>query len=249
MFSGYYTIASGIMTRQREIDVIGNNLVNSQTSGYKAGRMVTSAFEQELLTRREAGKNYSLGSTSGATAAIVDKVITQYNSGDLKETGRNLDAAINGEGFFNVVLPSGKVCLTRSGSFVVDAEGNLSLSGIGSILGKNGTIKVGNADIKISDNGAVFDGNGNYVDTFLVTKPNNYDNLQKLNNGTFVAENGNTQIADNYSVVQGRLELSNVDLNRELTNMIRAQREFQSCSSALQINDAMNRKAVQIAGV
>lgn len=61
MLSGFYTIASGILTRQREIDTIGNNLVNAQTPGYRSKRMVMSAFEQELMTRKDANSRTVIG--------------------------------------------------------------------------------------------------------------------------------------------------------------------------------------------
>ena len=59
MYSGFYTLASGILTRQNEIDVLGNNLTNVKTPGYKTDRVETSAFEMELMVRMENGASSS----------------------------------------------------------------------------------------------------------------------------------------------------------------------------------------------
>ena len=73
MLSGYYTIASGILANQRNIDTIGNNLVNIQTPGYRGERVINSSFEMELMTRRESTGNEVLGDGIGHVAAIVDE--------------------------------------------------------------------------------------------------------------------------------------------------------------------------------
>ena len=87
MLSGYYTIASGILTRQRELDVIGNNLVNVTTPGYRAEKMLISSFDQELLTRQEAYQTDALAESS-STAAVVDEVVSLFHNGTIKQTGR-----------------------------------------------------------------------------------------------------------------------------------------------------------------
>ena len=140
MLSGYYTIASGMLSNQRNLDAIGNNLVNSQTPGYRGERVVNSAFEMELMTRREATGNEVLGDGVGQVAAIVDDSVTMFQSGLLKDTGRNLDVSINGSGFFNIAAADGTTYLTRNGGFDIDEEGYLILPGYGRVLGQNGEI-------------------------------------------------------------------------------------------------------------
>ncbi|NLH00329.1 MAG: flagellar biosynthesis protein FlgG, partial [Clostridiales bacterium] len=73
MLSGFYTIASGIIVNQRNLETIGNNLTNIQTPGYRGERIVKSAFEQELMSRLEASGNTVLGDGIGATAVLVGK--------------------------------------------------------------------------------------------------------------------------------------------------------------------------------
>ena len=108
MYSGFYTLASGILTRQNEIDVIGNNITNIKTPGYKTDRVETSSFEMELMVRMENGDPTVLGDGVGHAATIVQDIHTIMDPGIIEQTDRELDIAINGDGFFNVRTPDGQ---------------------------------------------------------------------------------------------------------------------------------------------
>ena len=71
MLSGFYTISSGLLTRQRELDVISNNLVNTQTPGFRGDRMLTTSFEQELLIRKEQGGKQAIGGSLADRKSVV----------------------------------------------------------------------------------------------------------------------------------------------------------------------------------
>ena len=75
MLAGFYTAASGILTQQRNINVISSNLTNSQTAGYRAQRVITTEFEKEYLTRLENGEYVDLGDT-GSPCVLIDTVDT-----------------------------------------------------------------------------------------------------------------------------------------------------------------------------
>ena len=130
MLSGFCTIASGILTRQREIDTIGNNLVNAQTPGYRSKRMVMSAFEQELMTRKDANSRSHSG--SGVTAVVVDDVVTNHEPGMLTKTDRVFDAAISGEGFFTVEGEGGELFSPETGTSIWTPRA-LILPGVGRV--------------------------------------------------------------------------------------------------------------------
>ncbi len=243
MLSSFYTAASGILTNQREIDIIGTNLTNIQTPGYKTDRTVISAFEMELLTIQDAQKNEVL-SQSMATSAIVDDVYTIYDTGIIEATGRTLDFAINGEGFFSVADAEGNISYTRNGGFQVGENSNLVLTGFGNVQGESGNITINDINITVLEDGSIYDSQGNFVDRILIQAPAEGTSLEKLPNGSFSPVDGQMQDAgNNFTLIQGNLELSNVDMNLEMTKLIEAQRAFQSCSSALQIIDEMNSKA------
>lgn len=249
MHSGFYTIASGMITRQNELDVIANNLNNIQTPGYRASRLVTSTFEMEVQKRIDGKGQQVLGDGVSYPITIVKEEEARLDGGLLETTGRELDFALNGNAYFNIQGKDGTTYLTRSGQFVLDDEGYLTLPNIGRVLGKNGPIKVGQDGLFIDETGNVFSKDGQNIAALQLTRPTDNTVLTKMGNGMFTAPQGAVN-ADNYQVVQYTLEKSNVDMNQEMSNFIAAQRAFQSCSSALQIIDGIDRKAVtQIASI
>ncbi len=245
MFSGYYTIASGIMTREKEIDVIGNNLVNIQTPGFQSERMVISDFQQELLSRMDNGEATIMSANEASTIATVGGVYPILDQGIVKETGNQLNFAISGEGYFLVEGEDGAQYLTRNGNFERDEDGYLSLQGIGRVLGNNGPIRFTDTNFYTDTDGTIRNEDGDLIAKLQISKPNSYDELQKNSNGLYQIPNAQaiTQAKD-IMVYEKHLEMSNVDMNLEMTTMIEAQRAFQACSSALQVIDEMNRKAV-----
>ena len=255
MFSGFYTIASGLLSRQREIDVLSNNLVNMQTPGYRASRVVIGGFEKELLTRQEAYSRELLNAGVGTPAAVVTGEVINYETGLIKQTGRANDVAINGSGFFTVQNEEGQTYLTRNGGFDVDAEGYLCIPGIGRVLGENGSLlQVGTSEFQVDVDGSIWgltgEQAGQQLGAIQVLEPVNYDDMVQNEQGLFETEGLQMQQPQNYNLVQGSLEQSNVNLSQELSYLIEAQRAYQSCSSAMQIVDQMNQKAVtQIAAL
>lgn len=248
MFSGYYTIASGILTRQHEINVAGNNLTNSQTPGYRAERMVTSSFEQELLTRKDARRQNTIG-PAAATAAAVADVQLELQQGTLVESDRSCDMAIAGDGFFSVADAAGNEYLTRGGSFDLDAQGYLVLPGFGRVMGQNGYLRPGTSNFTVEPTGEMIGADGRRIGTIRVSVPSGNAVLKKAENGLLRLESGGLERSPASTLLQKKLEQSNVDLNRELAALIETQRAFQICGAALQIDDAMTRKATQIAAV
>ncbi|MEG0940826.1 MAG: flagellar hook basal-body protein [Oscillospiraceae bacterium] len=249
MLSGFYTISSGMLASQRNIDTIGSNLLNIQTPGYRGERVINSAFEQELMTRREKNKSGGvLGDGVGATAAIVDDVLSSFTEGTIKPTGRTLDAAINGEGFFNVTGEDGKNYLTRNGNFSLDKDGYLVLPGVGKLVSDNGNIKVASSNITFLSDGTVQDEKGVSLGKLVISSPADYTTLERTTDGLFTSAQ-QVPVSQNFQLIQNNLELSNIDMNVELTSLVAAQRSFQNCSSALKTIDALNRKATQIAAV
>ncbi len=244
MYSGFYTLASGILTRQNEIDVLGNNITNVKTPGYKTDRVETSAFEMELMVRMENGEATVLGDGVGQVSSIIQDIHTIMDAGIIEQTGRELDMAINGDGFFNVRTPDGQTAITKNGNFDLDEQGFLVLNGVGRVLGQNGEIYIGESGFQVLPNGVINSANGNYIDTLLVNRPAEGITVTKIENSAFVVQNqGDLVAAENYTVLQGSLEASNVDINTELTKLIEAQRSFQLYSSAMKIVDQMDQQA------
>ncbi|HAN43769.1 MAG TPA: hypothetical protein DCP97_00105 [Ruminococcaceae bacterium] len=250
MNRGFYTAGSGILTQQRMLNVMSNNVANVRTPGFKKGTTVSTTFEQELLVRLEDGKH-----PLGASAAIVslpDEVITNYSQGQYDQTDRSLDAAIQGDGFFTLQNPTNpdQQLLTRNGQFDIDDEGYLVLPSGGRVLGVTGEIMVGQDDFDITETGDVYV-NGDLVDKLLIQTPENHNNLIKYGEGLYIDTKPETTIQGipkTTLIKQGYLERSNVDMSEEMTRMIAAQRQFQACSQVVRMIDQTNQKAVSELG-
>ena len=271
MYQGFYTIASGILMQERSISVLSNNLVNANTPGYKASRVISTTFEEQLL-RVENGRDVRIGTAVPIT--VVSEAPTRYDADSLIQTDRPMDIAINGEGFFRIraaavqvdedadatdfenaeTTPTeeGAVYLTRNGNFDIDNEGFLVLRGVGRVLGRRGEIDLGGSSSFVVDaNGEIYGANGQYIDTLDIVAPDEGESLERVGNSLFqFAEGAEGRVAENSTLVQNWLEKSNLDMNREYTMMMEAQRAFQSCSTALQIVDKINQQAAaQIAAL
>ncbi|MEG1777545.1 MAG: flagellar hook basal-body protein [Angelakisella sp.] len=250
MFSGFYTVASGMLTQQRALNVQANNVANINTPGFKSEDVVCTTFRQQLLTRIEGGKQTYVG--KGSPIRLVEDVASRFDASMVEETGRPFDMTIAGEGYFNIMVGD-RTMLTRNGNFDIDKEGYLILRGAGRVQGEKGDIEIGGSDFTVNSEGQIYNGKGKKVDKLLLSAPAEGVQLEKFTNGLYVVPQGQeaTGLSDvkDVSVIQRCIERSNVDMNRELTTVIETQRNFQSCNNALKVIDQMNQKTANIASL
>lgn len=231
MVRGFYTLASGMLTQNRVLDTISNNISNAGTAGFKKSDMTTKAFGDLLIERENGGSRTPIGHTS--LMNTVDKTYTDYTQGGINETGRGLDFAINGAGFFGIQTANGTV-YTRDGSFNVDSDGYLVLKGKGRVLGQNGPIRPNTDNITSDDSGNIL-ADGKKVGQIAVY---GFDNLIALKtSGEGVYTGNNAILLKNARILWKSTENSNVDMAKEITNAISSQRELQNCSQALKMYD------------
>ena len=124
---GFQQGLTGLNAASKNLDVIGHNIANSQTVGFKASR---TEFSEMVAT--------AIGSAGGSNAGIgvqVDAIAQQFTQGNLTITGNNLDVAINGNGFFQVKQPDGSMAYTRAGNFKLDDTGNVITNGNAQLMG------------------------------------------------------------------------------------------------------------------
>lgn len=114
---GFGTGLSGLNAASKNLDVIGHNIANGNTTGMKAGRAEFSEMYASALG--------AAGGSNGGIGVNVATVATQFTQGNLKVTGNNLDMAINGDGFYKVAMTDGSTAYTRSGEFKLDKNGYL----------------------------------------------------------------------------------------------------------------------------
>ena len=144
-------------------------MVNSQTPGFHAQRVVSSPFEQELVSRIEEGNTQVIGNANPIT--IVETVSTQFQTGNLKNTDRSMDVGINGQGYYAIPGADGVTYLTRNGGFDVDQQGYLVLPDVGRVQGSNGPIQVGDTNFTVMDDGTVYNSQGQIAGTLQAVLP------------------------------------------------------------------------------
>lgn len=227
--------ASGLNAQQIKVDISANNLANINTPGFK--KSSPDFFElvsQDLLNSGipAAAGNNRLALGSGVHVAEVTRV---YEQGNIIETGAPADLAIQGEGFFKVLLPDGEERYTRGGSFTLDPEGNIVTSA-GYILegiqltpgstkinvARDGTVSVVNHDETITVEGQI----QLYQFTNTAGLQAAGENLYSFNGPAAEVVAGDPGTGGFGIVRQGCLETANVNLVEEMTNLIEAQRAY-----------------------
>jgi flagellar basal-body rod protein FlgG len=244
---------TGLDAQQTRMAVTANNLANVSTTGFKKGRAV---FEDLLYQNvRQVGSagsqdtqlpsGLSLG--TGARVVATEKIHTQ---GNMQVTGNSLDMAINGRGFFQVLLPDGTTGYTRDGSFQVNAQGELVTSA-GYTVQPSITIPDGAQSVSIGTDGVVSVqlagqpapaqvGSVQLVD-FINTaglQPRG-ENLLLESAASGPAQTGTPGLNGLGSIQQGSLESSNVNVVEELVSMIETQRAYEMNSKAISTTDQM----------
>lgn len=247
MYQGFYNLTSGMLTQSRNLNVISNNMVNLETAGYKKDTMVSSTFGEEMLYRigRHTDQRWvEMGQTSKISTA--DRVYVSYEQGALHTTDGLYDFAIQGKGFFRIQTNDGPR-YTRNGSFAVDAQGYLTLSGIGRVMDTNNRpIRIDNENFTVDSSGTIYvtdNVRGTYVaGTIKLVDFADYNALHKEDNGVF-STNQAEIIPQNSSIMWKTVERSNVNLIDEMTSMMASQRALQSAAQVLKMYDQVMGKA------
>ncbi|GAA7494209.1 flagellar basal-body rod protein FlgG [Helicobacter pylori] len=253
MLRSLYSATSGMLAQQTHIDTTSNNIANVNTTGFKKSRAdFNDLFYQAM---QYAGTNTSNTTSSpdgmevglGVRPSAITKMFSQ---GSPKETENNLDVAITGKGFFQVQLPDGTTAYTRSGNFKLDEQGNLVTSE-GYLLIPQITLPEDTTQVNIGVDGTVSVTQGlqttsNVIGQITLANFVNPaglhsmgDNLFSITNASGDAIVGNPDSQGLGKLRQGFLELSNVRLVEEMTDLITAQRAYEANSKSIQTADAM----------
>ena len=242
MFQGFYNLSSGMLTQNRNLNVISNNIANMMTPGYKRDIMVSSTFQEELFSRTgNLDRSNSTELNDIAIMRIATENITDFAQGGLEDTGSPLDFALLEDGFFQIQTQNG-VLYTRNGGFIIDDEGYLALPETGRVLGTNGPIYLGTDEVTMDASGALYNQNNQLLGQFqIVTFDDPATQLVKAGNGTFTSTVAGTPTQ--VSIEQGMLEYSNVDASQEMVSMMEAQRALQSAAQVIKMYDQLMSKA------
>lgn len=264
---GVYTALSGALAQSQKLDTIANNLANANTPSFKADQQVFNEYltanekpPTVIQVPRIAASPESFYDVQGGDKSFVDTAgtYTKFTQGSLKPTGNPLDVAIDGDGFFEVATPDG-VKLTRLGAFKIDGNGQLVTQNGHPVLRSGGegvdpaarafTVS-GQSQVHITDAGDVFDGEANLGKISLVDVTDR-DTLSKVGASLFEfkanAQPEMTNVA-NPQMKQGFLEMSNVNVIHEMTDMIQTTRLFESAQKAISAYDSMSDKLINVVG-
>lgn len=261
MLRSLYSGISGMKNFQTKLDVIGNNVANVNTFGFKKGRVTFSdAISQTMSGATGPTTGGKGGSNSkqvglGSSIASIDTLHTQ---GSMQNTGRGLDLAISGNGYF-VVNDGTTDYYTRAGNLYLDEAGTI-VNSDGFKLGSKGTtlkIPSDSQSFSIGKDGKIniVGANGTLDSTqqIQIAMFSNPEGLDKIgtnlyqkssNSGTVVLKDPEAGGAG--SIKSSFLEMSNVDLSEEFTEMIVAQRAFQSNTKIITTSDEILQELVNL---
>jgi flagellar basal-body rod protein FlgG len=260
MMRSLWISKTGLDAQQTQLDVVSNNLANVGTTGFKRQRGV---FEDLLYqTLRQPGAQSSQQTTiptglqigTGVRAVATARIFAQ---GNLNQTNNPMDVAINGQGFFHVLMPDGSAAYTRDGGFQVDAQGQI-VTANGYPLQPTLTVPANASAVTIGQDGTVSvrvpgQAAPQSVGTIQLTNFVNPAGLQALGSNLFgeTAASGTPSVsapgANGVGLVsQGFLETSNVNIVEELVNMIQTQRAYEINSKAIQTSDQMLQRLAQL---
>jgi flagellar basal-body rod protein FlgF len=223
MYKGIYIALSGSILKQGQIDVQSNNIANANTVGFKKER---SSFRECLVS----GISGSPDSDDGRAMSDLSEVRTDFGAGNQFTTGNPLDIALDGKGFLS--LEGARY--TRKGDLRVDKDGFLATQTGQRVLGTQGPIQLppGKADIVPSGDVRV---DGNVVDTLKIVDFAKPELLVELEGGQFTTAEppGKSDAV----VSPGHLEASNVEVVKEMVQMITTLREFETYQKAIHAFD------------
>lgn len=250
MVRGLYTSATGMAVQRQRMDVLTNNLVNAETTGFKKDTLVTSTFDAVMLRRINDPNVSVLGGSGVGTydyGTFADELYTDLSQGGLEQTGRATDLAIRGDGFFTVETPEGER-YTRSGDFTVNAQGYLVTQDGSYVLGENGRVYTGSGAFTVSSDGTVA-GQTAAGDRLRLVNFADPGALRKEGNNLYYAYGGETPLSVQAEISQGALESSNVDISKEMVDMISVYRKFEASQKIAGMTDESLGLAVNLGKV
>ncbi|MBI5876856.1 MAG: flagellar basal-body rod protein FlgF [Chloroflexi bacterium] len=248
MIRGVYTIASAMLTLLRRQQAISHNIVNLNTTGYKAERLDPTAFSS-LLISRLGGESDQGGIGRLGTAVSPEAPVIDFSQGPLKISDQPLDLALTGDGFFQVRTPDGDR-FTRDGRFGLNATGQIVNTDGHFVLSQGGTpIQLPVGEIAVGVNGALYVNGRQAGQIGVVTFPKP-GALVRAGNNLFTAgsDAGAPIAAAAAQVHQGYLEGSNSDAASVMVDMMQVTRAYEAAQRMMQMTDEQVGKAANELG-
>ena len=264
MVRGLYTAYTDMAEEQRRLDVLANDLANSDTTGFKKEGTVNRSFKNRLALRiKDSGTMYYPSAIGNVRLGDkIGETYTDWSQGSLKVTDVKSDLALTGKGFFAVSFRdkngNQSIKYTRDGSFTVDKNGYLRTNDGDYVLNQYGAINSANnpgnyvridplSDYQINQQGQIYQDN-QLVGQIGIVDINNYNYLSKYGDNYYDLVNGGNVTASDSGIEQGALEMSNVNVVDEMVEMITIQRSYEAGQKMIQTEDSTLDHAVNQVG-
>lgn len=233
MYKGSYIAMTGAVLRSQELDNVANNLANVSTVGYKKTTFSSQLYP--LMKGAASGGNYVYPEARAMSDA--GRYHIDISEGSIKATGNTLDFAVNGEGFF-AVESAGRTLYTRNGVFSKNKEGFIvTENGFKVLDTSNKPIRIENGTISVSPDGNIYS-DGNVAGKLKLT---NIKKVTHVGNSLFSGDESGSAKGE---IVQGSIEMSNVNPVSELVGIISAMREYESAQKVIQNFDQLAQRSV-----
>ncbi len=239
MDSGYYAAATALVARMQALDTIANNLANTSTAGFRAEHNVFSSVLASKGGMAENPLNQAINNYGVLSGTSLDQ-----SQGALQKTGNQLDAGIEGRGYFVVQTANGPM-YTRNGAFQVSSKGQLVTALGDAVMGDKGVITMMPGSVSISADGTIST-NGALSGKLSVVEFPAGTELTSVGDTYYSAPAGTAAKATNSNVRQGMIESSNVNPIASMVELVTAQRSAEMMQRALSMfNSEIDKTATQ----
>ena len=253
MMQSLYTASTGMLGMQTQIDTTANNIANVNTIGFKKSRAEFADLMYHVMEYAGTSTTDTTKSPTGIEVGLgvrptaINKI---FSEGSLKQTDNDLDMAITGKGFFKMELPDGTQVYSRNGAFKVDQDGTM-VSSDGYTLIPQIVVPPDATNISIGTDGTVTvvqpgQTQATQIGQVLTTSFINPAGLHSMGDNLYIETDSSGQPVEGTpgtegqgAIRQGFVELSNVELVVELTDLITGQRAYDSNSKVITTSDEM----------
>ncbi|MDQ7096209.1 flagellar hook-basal body protein [Desulfosporosinus sp. PR] len=245
MIRGLYASASGMLAAEAQSEIIGDNVANTKTPGYKEELASNSSFPSMFIERLGGSQASEVAPIGGMGTGVGVVRAGLFNiQGSLQSTDQKTDLALTSPGYF-VVQTAGGERYTRNGHFHLDSNGTLLTSDGNALLGQRGPIGPLSSEFTVKEDGTVMD-NGQVVDRLRVVEIP-ADALTREGQSLYNSSQP-VQVSADPKILQGSVEASNVDLSGQMIRMMTVMKAYEANQKVIQTQDDMLGKAVNDVG-
>ncbi|MFH1453566.1 MAG: flagellar hook-basal body complex protein [Armatimonadota bacterium] len=249
MLDGVKKCSEAMLGLQANLEVVANNIANANTAGFKKDEgIVFSAIYNSAM----ANEGFMpVGGAEKLGEELSYGTMVNFKPGSLKKTDNIANLSIvdsDGKNFFTLQAEDG-VLFTRSGDFKFDSDGYLTTKEGIKVMGQNGAIRATSPDFKVTKEGKIVV-DGKEVDSLLITSFKDARYLKKAGNNNFQAyEKAGAHVASKYNIAQGYIESANVNVLKEMVEMMNIMRSYEANQKILQTADQNLQKSIDISRI